>query len=69
MKPISERVFEYRGRHELSQKKFAKLAGLAEMTINKAETKDYKLQAITQAKIEKVLAMEHDEKLKENLIA
>lgn len=69
MKSISERVFEYRGKHELSQKKFAKLAGLAEMTVNKIENKEFKIPAITKAKIEKILSMEHDEKLKENLIA
>lgn len=69
MKPIGERIFEYRGRHELSQKKFAELAGVSDMTINKAETKNVKIHAITKAKIEKVLAMESDEKLKENLTA
>lgn len=69
MKTIGERIFEYRGKHELSQEKFAKLAGVSGMTINKAETKDVKIQAITQAKIEKVLSMEYEENLKENLTA
>jgi len=61
MKTIGVRIFEYRGRHELSQEKFAKLAGVSGMTINKAETKGIKLQAITECKIEKILAMETHE--------
>ena len=69
MKPIGERIFEYRGRHELSQKKFAELAGVSDMTINKAETKGIKLHATTHAKIEKVLKLECKNELKENLTA
>lgn len=61
MKTIGERVFEYRGRHELSQGKFAKLAGLSDMTISKIENNIIKPHAITQGKIEKVLAMEAHE--------
>lgn len=70
MENIGEKVFKYRGRHGLSQEKFADLAGVALQTINKVENKNIKLQATTQAKIEKILALETQElSNKENLTA
>lgn len=61
MKKIGEKIFEYRGNHKISQEKFAQLAGVSLLTINKIENKEFKLQATTQAKIEKVLSMEAHE--------
>lgn len=70
MEKIGERVFEYRGKHGITQEKFAKLAGISSYTLSKIENSSgFKLQAVTKGKIEKVLAMESNEKLKENLTA
>lgn len=62
METIGERAFEYRGKHGITQEKFAKLAGISLATLNKLEnSSDTKLQAGTKGKIEKVLAMETHE--------
>lgn len=58
MKTIGERAFDYRGAHGITQKSFAKLAGISLATLNKIEnSSDTKLQAGTTGKIEKVLSM------------
>lgn len=66
---IGQRIFEYRGKHGITQEKFAKLAGISSYTLNKIENSSgSKLQAVTKGKIEKILAMETQE-LEENLTA
>ncbi len=58
MVTIGERAFEYRGKHGMTQEKFAKLAGISLATLNKLEnSSDTKIQAGTKGKIEKVLSM------------
>ena len=59
MQTLGKRSFEYRGRHGITQEKFAKLAGISLATLNKIENSSgTKLQAGTKGKIEKILAIE-----------
>lgn len=60
-KNIGEKIFLYRGNHNLTQEEFAKLAGLSFVSINRIENNKVKIKADTYARIMKILNQDHHE--------
>lgn len=55
---LADRVVKYRAKHNLSMKGFADMCGVCWQTIFNLENLNYKVQRITQAKIEMILGDE-----------
>ncbi len=58
---LGKKVFEYRGKHNITQEKFAQLCGVSRPTINRVEKDNIKLHARSQGKIMAVVDPISDE--------
>lgn len=61
MKTLSERILEYRAKHNLSQEDFANLAKLNVMTVNSVENGKRNTSKLTTRKIEMILMEDEKE--------